>query len=102
MVPILGLNSDELAFYDALANNEDSVRELGDETLKKIAHELAESLRQNVSVDWAVRDNVRAKLRLMVKRILRKYKYPPDQAGRGSAAGAGAGGEFECRVGLDI
>ncbi|MDD2466899.1 MAG: type I restriction endonuclease subunit R [Desulfobulbus sp.] len=73
----LGLNNDELAFYDALANNEESIRELGDETLKKIAHELAESLRQNVSVDWAVRDNVRAKLRLMVKRILRKYKYPP-------------------------
>ena len=72
-----GLNADELAFYDALADNEASVRELGDETLKKIAHELAESLRQNVSVDWAVRDSVRAKLRLMVKRILRKYKYPP-------------------------
>jgi type I restriction enzyme R subunit len=72
-----GLNSDELAFYDALANNEESVRELGDETLKKIAHELAESLRKNVSVDWAVRDSVRAKLRLLVKRILRKYKYPP-------------------------
>lgn len=53
------------------------MRELGDETLKKIAHELAESLRRNVSVDWAVRENVRAKLRLMVKRILRKYKYPP-------------------------
>lgn len=73
----LGLNSDELAFYDALANNEESVRELGDETLKKIAHELAENLRQNASVDWLVRDSVRAKLRLMVKRILRKYKYPP-------------------------
>ena len=73
----LGLNVDELAFYDALANNEESVRELGDETLKKIAHELAENLRQNVSVDWSVRDSVRAKLRLMVKRILRKYKYPP-------------------------
>ena len=72
-----GLNADELAFYDALANNEESVRELGDETLKKIAHELAESLRRNVSVDWAVRDSVRAKLRLLVKRILRKYKYPP-------------------------
>ena len=53
------------------------MRELSDETLKKIAHELAESLRQNASVDWAVQDNVRAKLRLMVKRILRKYKYPP-------------------------
>ena len=75
----LGLNSDELAFYDALANNEEAMREMGDEILKKIAHELAESLRQNISVDWAVRDNVRAKLRLMVKRILRKYKYPPDR-----------------------
>jgi type I restriction enzyme R subunit len=75
----LGLNDDELAFYDALANNEASVRELGDETLAKIAHELTASLRQNVSVDWSSRDSVRAKLRLMVKRILRKYKYPPDQ-----------------------
>ncbi|MCK9395191.1 MAG: type I restriction endonuclease subunit R [Methylobacter sp.] len=73
----LGLNSDELAFYDALANNEDSVRELGDETLKKIAHELAENLRKSASVDWSVRESVRASLRLMVKRILRKYKYPP-------------------------
>jgi type I restriction enzyme R subunit len=76
-----GLNADELAFYDALADNEESVRELGDETLKKIAHELAESLRKNVSVDWAVRDSVRAKLRLLVKRILRKYKYPPVKEG---------------------
>lgn len=75
----LGLNEDELAFYDALANNETSVKELGDETLKKIAHELTESLRRNVSVDWSVRESVRAKLRLMVKRILRKYKYPPDK-----------------------
>lgn len=75
----LGLNADELAFYDALANNEESLRELGDETLKKIAHELAESLRKNITVDWAVRDSVRASLRLLVKRILRKYKYPPDQ-----------------------
>jgi type I restriction enzyme R subunit len=73
----LGLNSDELAFYDALANNEESVRELGDETLKKIAHELAENLRKSASVDWSVRESVRASLRLMVKRILRKYKYPP-------------------------
>jgi type I restriction enzyme R subunit len=76
---VLGLSEDELRFYDALANNESSVRELGDETLKKIAHELTENLRQNVSVDWSVRESVRAKLRLMVKRILRKYKYPPDQ-----------------------
>jgi type I site-specific restriction-modification system R (restriction) subunit len=70
---------DELAFYDALANNEEAVREMGDEILKKIAHELAEKLRQNIGVDWSVRESVRAKLRLMVKRILRKYKYPPDQ-----------------------
>jgi type I restriction enzyme R subunit len=75
----LGLNNDELAFYDALANNEESVRELGDETLKKIAHELAESLRKSTSVDWSVRESVRASLRLMVKRILRKYKYPPEK-----------------------
>ena len=75
----LGLNDDELAFYDALANNEASVRELGDEILAKIAHELTASLRQNVTVDWSNRESVRAKLRLMVKRILRKYKYPPDQ-----------------------
>jgi type I restriction enzyme, R subunit len=75
----LGLNADELAFYDALANNEEAVREMGDEILKKIAHELAESLRKSTTVDWAVRENVRASLRLLVKRILRKYKYPPDQ-----------------------
>jgi type I restriction enzyme R subunit len=75
----LGLNADELAFYDALANNEEAVLEMGDEILKKIAHELAESLRKNISVDWSVRDSVRASLRLMVKRILRKYKYPPSR-----------------------
>jgi type I restriction enzyme R subunit len=75
----LGLTEDEIRFYDALANNESAVRELSDETLKKIAHELTENLRQNMSVDWSARESVRAKLRLMVKRILRKYKYPPDQ-----------------------
>ena len=75
----VGLNEDELAFYDALANNEASVKELGDDILKKIAHELTENLRKNVSVDWSVRESVRAKLRLMVKRILRKYKCPPDK-----------------------
>lgn len=75
----LGLNDDELAFYDALANNEASVRELGDEVLAKIAHELTTSLRANVTVDWSSRESVRAKLRILVRRILRKYKYPPDQ-----------------------
>ncbi len=74
----LGLTDDEVRFYDALADNESAVRELSDETMKKIAHELTESLRQNITVDWSARESVRAKLRLMVKRILRKYKYPPD------------------------
>lgn len=74
----LGLTEDEVRFYDALATNESAVRTLSDETLKKIAHELTENLRQNLSVDWSERESVRAKLRLMVKRILRKYKYPPD------------------------
>jgi type I site-specific restriction-modification system R (restriction) subunit len=60
-------------------NNESAVREPSDETLKKIAHELAENLRKNLTVDWSARESVQAKLRLMVKRILRKYKYPPDQ-----------------------
>lgn len=74
----LGLSDDEVRFYDALASNESAVREMADETLKTIAHELTESLRKNVTVDWAQRDSVRAALRLLVKRILRKYKYPPD------------------------
>jgi type I restriction enzyme R subunit len=76
----LGLSEDEVRFYDALANNESAVRELTDETLKKIAHELTENLRKNISVDWSQRESVRASLRLLVKRILRKYKYPPDLA----------------------
>ncbi len=75
----LGLTEDEVRFYDALVHNESAVRELTDETLKKIAHELAENLRKNLTVDWSARESVQAKLRLMVKRILRKYKYPPDQ-----------------------
>lgn len=76
----LGLNEDELAFYDALANNESAVRELGDEILKKIAHELVDKLQKSTSVDWQVRDSVRAKLRNMVRVLLRRYKYPPDKA----------------------
>lgn len=75
----LGLTDDEVKFYDALANNESAVREMNDEILKKIAHELTENLRQNIKVDWAERESVRANLRLMVRRILRKYKYPPDE-----------------------
>jgi type I restriction enzyme R subunit len=75
----LGLNPDELAFYDALANNESAIRELGDEILKKIAHELTEKLRKSTTVDWQVRDSVRAKLRNLVRITLRRYKYPPDK-----------------------
>ena len=75
----LGLSKDELAFYDALANNESAVRELGDEILKAIAHEITEKLRNSTTVDWQVRDSVRAKLRNLVRITLRRYKYPPDK-----------------------
>lgn len=75
----LGLSEDEIRFYDALAENESAVRELADETMKKIAQELTQRLRENLTVDWNARESVRANLRLMVKRILRKYKYPPDK-----------------------
>jgi len=74
----LGLTEDEVKFYDALANNESAVRELQDDILKKIAQELTDNLRKNLKVDWNERESVRASLRLMVRRILRKYKYPPD------------------------
>ena len=76
----LGLNPDEVAFYDALANNESAVRELGDETLKKISVEITEKLRASTTVDWQVRESVRAQLRILVRRTLQKYKYPPDKA----------------------
>jgi type I restriction enzyme R subunit len=75
----LGLNESELAFYDALANNESAVRELGDEVLKKIAFELTEKLRKSASVDWQKRESVRARLRNLVRITLRRYKYPPDK-----------------------
>jgi type I restriction enzyme R subunit len=75
----LGLGNDEIAFYDALANNESAVRELGDEVLKKIAIEITEKLRASTTVDWQVRESVRAKLRILVRRCLQKWKYPPDQ-----------------------
>ena len=76
----LGLNPDEVAFYDALANNESAVRELGDEILKKIAIEITDKLRKSTTVDWQVRDSVRARLKILVRRTLQKYKYPPDGA----------------------
>ncbi|WP_161813484.1 type I restriction endonuclease subunit R [Steroidobacter agaridevorans] len=74
----LGLNDSELAFYDALADNESAARELGDEILKKIAFELTEKLRNSTSVDWQKRESVRARLRNLVRITLRRYKYPPD------------------------
>ena len=75
----LGLTEDELAFYDALGTNDSAVQVLGDETLRAIACELVEAVRNNVTIDWTLRESVRAKLRLLVKRILRKYGYPPDK-----------------------
>ena len=74
----LDLNDDELAFYDALEVNDSAVKVLGEPTLIKIARELVETVRKNVTIDWTVRENVRAHLRVIVKRILRKYGYPPD------------------------
>jgi len=75
----LGLHEDELAFYDALETNDSAVKVLSDETLKKIAQELVVAVRDNVTIDWTLRENVQAKLRVIVKRILRKYGYPPDK-----------------------
>ena len=75
----LGLTEDELAFYDALETNDSAVRVLGDETLRGIARELVETVRNNVTIDWTLRENVRAQLRVLVKRILRKHGYPPDK-----------------------
>ena len=75
----LGLTEDELAFYDALETNDSAVQVLGDETLREIARELVTTVRNNVKIDWTHRENVRANLRRLVKRILRKYGYPPDK-----------------------
>ena len=78
----LGLNDDEIAFYDALEVNDGAVQLLGDDTLKLIAQELVNSVKRSVSVDWTKRENARAQIRVMVKRILRKYGYPPDLQAR--------------------
>jgi type I restriction enzyme R subunit len=75
----LRLSDDELAFYDALETNDSAVKVLGEPTLRTIAQELVRTVRANVTVDWTVRENVRAQLRVLVKRILRKYGYPPDK-----------------------
>ena len=75
-----GLNSDEIAFYRALIQNESAVKQLGDDKLRKLAMFVTEQLRKSTTVDWQVRDSVRAKLRNLVRRALRKWKYPPDGA----------------------
>ena len=75
----LDLSEDELAFYDALEANDSAVQVLGDETLCVIARELVRTVRANVTIDWTLRENVRANLRRLVKRILRKHGYPPDK-----------------------
>ena len=75
----LGLTDDELAFYDALETNDSAVQVLGDETLRAIARELVDTVRKNVTIDWTLRESVRAQLRVMVRRILNRYGYPPDK-----------------------
>lgn len=75
----LGLSEDEVAFYDALEVNDSAVKVLGDDCLRHIAHELLKTIRENVTIDWTAKESVRAKLRVMVKRILRKFGYPPDK-----------------------
>ena len=75
-----GLSPEELAFYDALAENQSAVEAMGNEKLRVIAHELLEQLRANVTVDWQHRESARARMRILVKRILRHYGFPPDLA----------------------
>jgi type I restriction enzyme R subunit len=75
----LDLTEEEVAFYEALADNESAKEVLGDKTLKMMAHELVEIIRKNVTIDWTLRDNVQANLRVKVKHLLKKYKYPPDK-----------------------
>ena len=75
----LGLSEDELAFYDALGVNDSAVQVLGDETLRTIARELVETVQRNVTIDWTLRENLRANLGRLVKRVLRKHGYPPDK-----------------------
>jgi type I restriction enzyme R subunit len=75
----LGLNDDELAFYDALETNDSAVKVLGDDTLAEDRARARRDRPKNVTIDWTIRDNVRAQLRVLVKRILRKHGYPPDK-----------------------
>ena len=74
----LGLNPDEAAFYDALAENPSALHELGDDNLRALATELTEKLRSSTTVDWQIRESVRAKMRILIRRLLKRYRYPPD------------------------
>lgn len=76
----LSLNADEISFYRALIQNESAVRELGDTNLRELAKYITEQLRKSTTVNWQVRDSVRARLRILVRRALKKWKYPPDKA----------------------
>ncbi len=75
----LQFTEEELAFYDALETNDSAVKVLGDDTLRRIALELVETVRNNATIDWTVKESARAQMRVVVKRILRKYGYPPDK-----------------------
>jgi type I restriction enzyme R subunit len=74
-----GLTPDELAFYDALSDNESAKEIMGDDILKQIARDLTVSIKNNISIDWAIRDSVQAKMKMTIKRLLKKYGYPPDK-----------------------
>ena len=75
----LNLSEDELAFYDALETNDSAVAVMGEEVLRQIARDLVKQVRSNITIDWAVRENARAKLRVIVRRVLRNSGYPPDK-----------------------
>jgi hypothetical protein len=75
----LGLSQEEVAFYDALETNDSAVKALGDDNLKFIAQELVKTIHANVTIDWTAKESVRAKLRVMVKKVLRRFGYPPDK-----------------------
>ena len=95
----LGLTDDEIAFYDALEVNDSAVQVMGDDELKVIAAELVTQVRKSVTIDWTVRESARAKIRVMVKRILEEVRLPARPAGRGHEDGAGAGGAAVRRLG---
>ena len=77
-----GLTPDELAFYDALADNESAREIMGEDILKQIARDLTVSIKKNISTDWAIRESVQAKMKMKIKRLLKKYDYPPDKTAK--------------------